>query len=164
MVKYIILDVDGTLTDGGIYYDNHMNELKRFNSKDGTGIAIAKSLGITIIVLTGRECEATNRRMAELNVDHVYQKVSDKAEFLRAWIVDNKVDKGDIAYIGDDLNDLKAMNMCGFVACPSDAVIEVKKTADYVSSVKGGYGVLTDVLRYYLSENGKWDSIISRFM
>ncbi len=102
-LKYLILDVDGTLTDGGIYYDNNGNELKKFCTKDGTGFVMAHAAGIKLVVMTGRECEATGRRMEELKVDHIYQGIRDKAGFLRTWIVDNKIERDELGYIGDQI-------------------------------------------------------------
>lgn len=88
---------------------------------------MASAAGITIVVITGRECEATTRRLTELGVTDIYQNVKDKVAFLKQWIADNNLDKNEIAYIGDDINDLGAMKLCGYIGCPSDAAIEVKR-------------------------------------
>ncbi len=161
MLKYLILDVDGTLTDGGVYYDETGNELKKFCTKDGTGIILAKAAGITPVVLTGRECKATTRRMTELGVTHLFQNVKNKVGFLTAWMSDNIIDKSEIGYIGDDVNDLASMRLCGFVACPLDSVDEVKDIADYISNINGGYGVVRDVVKYILMEQGRWNEVLN---
>lgn len=83
MIRLLVLDVDGTLTDGGIYYDSHGNELKKFAAKDGAGLLIARAAGIRVMICTGRECEAVRRRAADLKITDVYQNVGRKAEFLR---------------------------------------------------------------------------------
>ena len=80
-IEYIVIDVDGTLTDAGIYYDEHGNELKKFCTRDAAGFFAAKILGIKTIILTGRECAATLRRMQELKVDHIVQNVKDKVSY-----------------------------------------------------------------------------------
>ena len=97
MLKYIILDVDGTLTDGGVYYDDTGNELKKFCTKDGTGIIAAQTAGIKIVVLTGRECKATARRLKELGVSELYQGVKNKVEWLKTWFDTNSIDKTRLA-------------------------------------------------------------------
>ncbi|MDR1591813.1 MAG: HAD-IIIA family hydrolase [Prevotellaceae bacterium] len=156
MIKHLIIDVDGTLTDGGVYYDSHGNELKKFNTKDGTGFFIAKAVGIRLIVLTSRECEATLRRMTELKTDIVCQNVKDKAAWLRNYMAESNLPKSEIGYIGDDINDLPPMRLCGFVGCPADACKEVKAIANYVSSVNGGYGAVRDCIEYLLAESDTW--------
>lgn len=160
-IKLIVIDVDGTLTDSSLYYDNHGNEFKKFSTKDAAGFFVAHQVGIKIMVLTGRECFATDRRMKELKVDYLYQNVRDKYAFINNFIEVNKVNKDEIMYIGDDLNDLSSMKSVGYVACPSDACFEIKQIADYISSVKGGHGAVRDVIEHLLIQSGAWNSAIS---
>lgn len=162
MIKYIILDVDGTLTDSGVYYDSTENELKKFSTKDGTGIICAREAGITVLVLTGRECAATVRRITELGVTGLYQGVRDKAAWLETWMRDEKVEKSDVGYIGDDINDLAPMKYCGYIGCPADAAAEVKAAADYISPLPGGHGAVRDVIEHILRENGLWENVVNR--
>jgi len=162
MLKYIILDVDGTLTDGGIYYDDNNNELKKFCTKDGTGKIIARAAGLKILVITGHECKATTRRLTELGVTDIYQNVKDKVSFLKQWIADNNVDKSEIAYIGDDINDLGAMKLCGYIGCPLDSAVEIKDLATYVSSIPGGRGAARDVIEHYFREQGTWLDLVDK--
>lgn len=162
MLKYIILDVDGTLTDGGVYYDNYNNEIKKFCTKDGAGIICAHVVGITVIVLTGRECNATTKRLGELGVTCLYQNVKDKMAWLKNWMSDHCVGKDDIGYIGDDVNDIGPMKICGFVGCPGDACVEVKEIANYVSTIKGGHGAARDIIEYYLREQGVWSEAVNK--
>ena len=159
-LKFIILDVDGTMTDGGIYYDSSGNELKKFNTKDGSGIKCAQAAGLRIVVLTGRECAATARRLTELGINDIYQGVNDKVEWLKNWMNNNSIDSSMVAYIGDDINDIGPMRLCGYVGCPADAAIEVKEMADYVSDISGGYGAVRDVIEHILREHNEWDEII----
>ena len=162
MLKYIVLDVDGTLTDGGIYYDDNNNELKKFCTKDGTGIIMARTAGLKILVITGRECKATTRRLTELGVTDIYQNVKGKVAFLKQWIADNNVDKSEIAYIGDDINDLGAMKLCGYIGCPADSAVEIKELATYVSPILGGHGAVRDVIEHYLREQGTWSELLNK--
>lgn len=160
--KLLVIDVDGTMTDAGIYYDEHGNELKKFCTKDAAGFFAAHQAGIKIMVLTGRKCEATTRRMTELKVDYLYQNVKDKIGFLKQFMAENELDKDEIGYIGDDLNDLPPMKLAGFVGCPADSCPEVIEIAHYVSSLNGGHGAVRDVIEHLLRESGAWENAISK--
>lgn len=162
MIKYIVLDVDGTLTDGGIYYDATGNEMKKFCTKDAAGIFAAQAVGIIFLILTGRECTATKKRFNELGVTEVHQNVKDKLEWLKSWILENKIEKDSIGYIGDDINDLAPMRLCGYIGCPDDACVELKKIADYVSPIRGGHGAARDVIEHYLQEQGLWNEAVNK--
>ncbi len=152
-LKYWVLDVDGTLTDGGVYYSDTGIEMKKFNIKDGAGILLAQKAGMKIIVITGRESQSTKRRMEELSVDFLFQNVKDKARFLEKFSAEHNIDVEEIGYIGDDLNDLESMKLVGFSACPADACREVKKVANYISPVRGGCGAVREIIEYKLKEN-----------
>lgn len=156
-IKYLIIDVDGTMTDAGIYYDENGNELKKFCTKDAAGFFAAKKTGIKVMVLTGRECAATTRRMTEMKVDYLVQNCKDKMTYLTQFMKDNGISRDEMGYLGDDLNDLPPMKLCGFVGCPADACREVRERADYISNVKGGYGAVRDIIEYMLQERGEWE-------
>ena len=160
-IKYLIIDVDGTMTDAGIYYDEHGNELKKFCTKDAAGYFAAHAVGIKLMVLTGRECAATTRRMKEMKFDYIVQKIRDKATYLTGFLEQNGILPEEIGYIGDDLNDLAPMKICGFVGCPEDACEEVKAQADYISDVKGGYGAVRDVISALLKARGQWEAAVA---
>ena len=160
-IKYLVIDVDGTMTDAGIYYDEHGNELKKFCTKDAAGYFAAHQAGIRLMVLTGRECQATTRRMQEMKFDYVVQNIKDKASYLADFREKNGILQEEIGYIGDDLNDLPPMKLCGFVGCPADACEEVKAYADYVAQVKGGSGAVRDVICALLKERGQWEDAVS---
>ena len=159
-IEYLVIDVDGTMTDAGIYYDEHGNELKKFCTKDGAGFFAAGQAGIKTMVLTGRECQATTRRMKEMKVDYLVQNIKDKLAYLREFMNTNHLSKEQMGYLGDDLNDLQSMMLCGFVGCPQDACEEVKEIADYISDVKGGYGAVRDIVSFLLKQRGEWENSI----
>lgn len=161
-IKYLIIDVDGTMTDAGIYYDEQGNELKKFCTKDAAGFFAAKEVGIKIMVLTGRESVAVQRRMKELKVDYVVQGIKDKKAYLLNFFEENNIEKENVGYIGDDLNDLEGMRMSGFVGCPKDACDEVQKVADYKSVYRGGEGAVRDVIYYLLKSRGEWELAIDK--
>ena len=160
-IKYPIIDVDGTLTDDGIYYDENGNELKKFCTKDAAGFFAAHQAGIKIMILTGRECAATTRRMKEMKVEYLIQNCKDKVSYIQEFAKDNNIDRDEIGYLGDDLNDLPGMTLCGFVGCPADACDEVKEKADYISGINGGYGAVRDIVSHLLKERGEWEKAIS---
>ena len=161
-IKYLIIDVDGTLTDAGIYYDENGNELKKFCTRDAAGFFAAHQVGIQIMILTGRECAATTRRMKEMKVEYLIQNCKDKVTYIQDFMKENNINKEEMGYLGDDLNDLPGMSLCGFVGCPADACAEVKEKADYVSDIKGGYGAVRDIISYLLKERGEWEEAISK--
>lgn len=161
-IKYFIIDVDGTMTDAGIYYDDHGNELKKFCTRDAAGFFAAKQAGIKIMVLTGRECQAVTRRMSELKVDFLYQNIKEKADFLKRFMEEQKIQKEELAYLGDDLNDLPGMRLSGFIGCPKDACEEVRNVADYISVEKGGHGAVRDIISYILKKRNEWDGVIEK--
>lgn len=160
MIRLLVIDVDGTMTDAGIYYDENGNELKKFCTKDAAGFFVAHAAGIKIMVLTGRECAATTRRMNEMKVEYLYQNVKDKISFLRNFMEANGLGKDDVGYIGDDLNDLAPMQLCGFVGCPSDSCQEVIAVSNLVSKAKGGQGAVRDIIETYMRKEGLWDRLI----
>jgi 3-deoxy-D-manno-octulosonate 8-phosphate phosphatase (KDO 8-P phosphatase) len=161
-IKYLVMDVDGTMTDGAIYYDNNGNELKKFNTKDAVGFFCAKEAGIKLVVLTGRECNATLRRMQEMKVDYIFQNVKDKHSALTKFMENNGVSSREVAYIGDDLNDFNVMKISGFKACPLDADPAIIDIADYVSPRKGGEGVIRDVVKKLLESEDIYQKCISK--
>ncbi len=160
-IKLLVVDVDGTMTDAGIYYDQNGNELKKFCTKDAAGFFAARRVGMKIMVLTGRESEATTRRMTEMKVDYLYQNVKNKVKFLMKFMEENDIKKEELGYIGDDLNDLPSMLLAGYVGCPADSCSEIKEIANYVSPVKGGYGAVRDVIEHILRETNQWSDAVA---
>ena len=155
----MVVDVDGTLTDSGIYYDDAGNELKKFCTKDAAAFFAAKEAGIKTIVLTGRESPATTRRMKDLKVDFIFQKVKNKKEFLQEFMTSNNIKKEQIAYIGDDLNDLAPMSLVGYIGCPSDSCEEIKRIANYISKVPGGRGCVRDIIEHLFRAASIWEPL-----
>lgn len=160
-IKYLVIDVDGTMTDAGIYYDEHGNELKKFCTKDGAGYFAARQAGMKLMVLTGRECQATTRRMQEMKFDYIVQNIKDKSAYLEDFMKKNGIRREEIGYIGDDLNDLPPMKLCGFTGCPADACEEVKACVDYVADTKGGSGAVRDVICALLKARGEWEQAVA---
>lgn len=161
-IRWLVIDVDGTMTDASIYYDDNGNELKKFCTKDAAGFFAAHQVGMKIIVLTGRECPAVTRRMEEMSVEYICQNVKDKKTFLREFMREHAITKENVAYIGDDLNDLAPMRLVGFVGCPENSCEEIRSIADYISPYKGGEGAVRDVICYILKQRGQWAEAIEK--
>jgi 3-deoxy-D-manno-octulosonate 8-phosphate phosphatase (KDO 8-P phosphatase) len=159
-ITLIVLDVDGTMTDGGIYIDNNRVETKKFNIKDGAGILLAQSVGIEFMILTGRSSNCVEQRANELHIKYVIQGIHHKADYLKGFAADHNLLPEYIAYIGDDLNDLPAMRYAGVSACPIDAADEVKAYCDYILPQKGGDGVIRTFVELLLKEKKLWEKAV----
>lgn len=149
MIKYLIMDVDGTLTDGKIYMGNDGEAMKAFNIKDGCGIHdIAIPAGITPVIITGRISKILENRCKELGIEALYQGIGNKIEKLLSITDDLTM----VAYIGDDINDLSCMKPIkeagGVVGCPKDAVKKVLELADYIADHNGGEGAVRDFIEW----------------
>lgn len=159
-IRCLVIDVDGTMTDGGIYYDEHGNEMKKFCTRDAAGFYAAQQLGILTVVLTGRKCAATERRMKELKVSYLFENIKDKRFFLKSFMESKELSGEEVGYIGDDVNDLSAMELVGFVGCPADSCREILERADYISSKRGGDGAVRDVIEKLLRSAELWENIL----
>ena len=160
MIKLVLLDVDGTLTDGGIYRGNNGEELKRFNVKDGYAIVNAQKLGIEFGIITGRKSELVEIRSNELKIKYLYQGISEKTVILEEIMQKTGLKKEEIAYMGDDLNDILIMKQSGLTGAPKDAADEVIQIVDFVSEKNGGSGVVREFVEYILKKDGKWETFL----
>jgi 3-deoxy-D-manno-octulosonate 8-phosphate phosphatase (KDO 8-P phosphatase) len=163
MIKLIIMDVDGVLTDGKIVYDADGKEIKSFNVKDGLGIKLAKISDIKTAIISGRESAVTAFRANELKIDYIFQGVEDKLSVFNDLLEKLKLKVSETAYIGDDLNDFKLLKSVGFSAAVADAVEEVKNIADVVLNSNGGEGAIREFIEIILKRNGQWKNIINIF-
>lgn len=147
MIKLLIMDVDGTLTDGKIYMAPSGEAMKAFNIKDGYAIAhMLPKMRVVPVIITGRRSRIVENRAKELGISELHQGVSDKLGKLKEIAEKYSVASYEIAYIGDDLNDLDCLQYCGFTGCPADAVEEVKQTADYVTRANAGSGAVREFI------------------
>ena len=144
-IKLLVLDVDGVLTDAGMYYGEGEEELKKFNTRDGKGIELIRNMGIKTAFITSEKTLLVERRAKKLKIDFLFQGVSDKPEVLKKLMEDNNMTPEDVAYIGDDINDIDAMKKVGFSATPADGAKANKTTATYVCKTKGGQGCAREV-------------------
>ena len=156
MIKLILLDVDGTLTDGGIYLGNSGEELKKFNVKDGYAIKQAINQGYRIAIITGGNNIGTRLRFEQLGVTDVYMANHLKIEPLKEYMEKYDLRPEEILYMGDDIPDVAPMKLVGLPTCPQDAVAEVKAVARYISHLGGGQGCVREVIEQVMKVQGKW--------
>lgn len=161
LIKAIFFDVDGVLTDGKIIYDDSGKEIKAFNVKDGFIVSYLKKAGIITGAITGRESAIVTRRCAELKVDFCHQGITDKAVVCKKLMEHYKLKVKEVAYIGDDINDLGVFNLVGLSACPADAMSYVQEKADLVTFKKGGKGVFREVADLVLAASGRIEKIVN---
>lgn len=150
-IKFLILDVDGTMTDGGIYMLEDGSQFKKFNAKDGLGIKMAIKAGIDVgIISHSHSSEMVNTRANMLGLKHVYVGQDSKLMVLNRWLSELKINIQEIAFIGDDVNDKEIMGAVGFSACPADASLEIKQIADLTLTCNGGHGAVREFIDKYL--------------
>ena len=150
-IKLLVMDVDGTLTDGKIYISSTGELMKAFNVKDGYAIAhILKKHQIMPTIITGRNSEIVEYRAKELGIDELHQGVSDKLAVLEKILKRLEMQFENVAYIGDDINDIDCMKRCGVTACPIDAVAEVKNIATYICHANGGNGAVREFVDWLI--------------
>lgn len=160
MIKLIVMDVDGTLTDGGLYYSNDGMETKKFCVRDGIGILLVQAVGKKCMILTGKESDLVRKRASDLHIEYVFQGIKDKGQCIMDFIDKEQIKKEEILYIGDDLNDLGAMKIVGKTGCPSDAAEEVKQISEFIAMHKGGDGAVRDILFALLKSEGIYEKAI----
>lgn len=163
MIDHIVFDIDGTLTDGSITISDNGMESKAFQAKDGLLMRMLPKLGFITIFLTGRRSELTEIRAEDLCISVVIQGVSDKKTALGDYMREHNLCGERFAYVGDDLNDHAAMQMCGFKACPADAAKEIQEICDYISAKKGGHGAVRDFCEYLLRKQHQYDDMLRLF-
>ncbi len=150
-IKFLVLDVDGVLTDGGMYYSNSGDEFKKFNTKDGMGIKLMIAKGVKVGFLSnGKNDILINNRAKTLGVEYVYVGFEKKLTILNQWLQELNLAYENMAYIGDDVNDIEIMQNVHFTGCPCDAVAEVKGVAKYILDAKGGEGCVREFIDEHL--------------
>ena len=151
-IRMLVLDVDGTLTDGKIYMSAKGELMKAFNIKDGYAISRLKEYGIEPVIITGRESEIVKQRCAELKITEFYQGVENKLFKLKDICAKKGLTLSQVAYIGDDVNDLPCIQQCGVTACPADAVKKVKKAVTMITEAKGGEGAVREFCEFLVEK------------
>lgn len=156
-IRLIVFDVDGVLTDGGLWYGPDGELMKRFDVKDGHAIVLARLAGLPIAILTARTSSIVETRAKELGIAKVFQGRKEKGPALEELCRALGVPPDKTAYMGDDVNDLPAMAQCGLTACPSDAVAEVRAAVHFVSAHAGGRGAARELIELVLKQTQRWE-------
>lgn len=152
-IKMFLTDCDGCLTDGGMYYSENGDELKKFNTKDGMAFAVLKDKGVITGMITGENVDLNRRRAEKLHLDELHMGVKDKLSVVKQLAEKYGFSLSEIAYIGDDVNDLAVIKAVGFGCCPHDAVLIVRESALYVANASGGHGVIREVVDLLYGRN-----------
>ena len=148
--KLILTDIDGVWTDGGMYYDQTGNEWKKFHTYDSAGVMFAHKCNIPVGIITGEKTEIVQRRAEKLKVDYLFQGVADKVEVAKLLIDKLGISFDDVAYIGDDLNDIELLKMVGIAGVPNSAPGYVKQLATISLKKNGGEGVFREFVEMLL--------------
>jgi 3-deoxy-D-manno-octulosonate 8-phosphate phosphatase (KDO 8-P phosphatase) len=162
-LKLLVLDVDGVLTDGCIIYDNSGVETKAFNIKDGLGIKLLQAANIEVAIITGRQSTMVERRAAELGITRLIQGREDKLSALNELLPELGLNSEQVAYMGDDLPDLAAIQLVGLGCCPADAVNEVREAANWIATTNGGRGAVRELAEQLLRSRNQWVPLIEKF-
>lgn len=156
-IKTFVFDVDGVLTNGSLLVTEEGHLLRSMNIKDGYAIQLAIKKGYKVWILSGARSEGVRLRLQKLGVIDVHIGIETKKELLQEIALNSKTEYESVLYMGDDIPDLAAMQLCGLPCCPADAVPEIKSVAKYVSPLKGGEGCARDVIEKVMKLNGDWE-------
>jgi len=162
-VKVLLLDVDGVLTDGGLFYSARGESLKRFNTLDGHGLKMLQSAGITVAVITGRDSEPLRARLAALGISHARYGIDDKLPAAQDILAELQLDWSQTAAMGDDWPDWPMMKDAALRCAPCNAHHEIVSRADFVSRSQGGHGAVREVCDLLLSATGHYQTIAAKY-
>ena len=150
-IKMLLTDCDGCLTDGGMYYSENGDELKKFNTRDGMGFSLLREKGILTGIVTSENVKLNQKRADKLKLDYLIQGCIDKFNAVKQLCEENGIELKNVAYVGDDINDVELIKAVGFGCCPANAIHEIKMAANYVTATNGGQGVIREVVEKILS-------------
>ena len=163
-IRVVFFDVDGVLTDGGLYFSEAGETLKRFNTLDGHGLKLLQRAGITPAVITGRDSQALRVRLAALGIEHVHYGTEDKRPAAEATLTALGLDWTQAAAMGDDWPDLPMMTRCSFACAPANAHAEVRAAAHHVTRQRGGEGAVRELCDLLLVASGRYASLLQAYL
>lgn len=163
-IKLLVLDVDGVMTDGKLYFSNNGEEIKAFNTMDGLGLKMLQNAGITVALITGRQSEIVAVRARNLGIKHVYQGRDDKLNILEELLNTLKMEYSQVAYAGDDLPDLACITKVKMGITVPNGHFMVKDAADAITSREGGNGAVREICDWILQAQEKFDDAVSPFL
>ncbi len=162
-LEWVLADVDGVLTDGGLYYDRRGHAMLRFDVRDGQGLKLAQQGGLKVGLLSGRSPAALERRASELGLDALLTGIHDKGAAFEAFLAQHGTVPRRVAFIGDDLPDLVVLGRCGLAFAPADAVPEVRTIVHQVTASRGGHGAVREMVEAILRARGAWDQVFRAY-
>jgi len=163
-LKLLILDVDGVLTDGKLFFDNEGNEYKAFHARDGHGIKLLRQTGVEVAVISGRKSNSVALRMKNLGIELVYQGHENKIAAFNEIIEKMGILPEQAAHVGDDLLDLPVMIRVGLAIAVNDANFAVKQRADWCTTMPGGYGAVREVCDLIMQAQGRFDEVVDMYL
>ncbi len=163
-IKLVVLDVDGVLTDGRLFYGAHGEEMKVFHSLDGHGIKMLAESGVVLAIISGRSSKALAKRAKDLGIKHLMMGVENKADAFQKLCLKAKFAPLEVASIGDDIVDLPILLHCGFSACVPNAPDDVKKRVDYVTKQAGGLGAVREFCEVIMCAQGTYRPALKRYL
>lgn len=163
-VRLLVLDVDGVMTDGQLYFQADGQEIKAFSTQDGQGIKLLQRAGIKVAIITGRESSMVSRRAAALGIEHVIQGRDDKLEVLKGLLDELTLDFEQIAYCGDDFPDLASIRKAGLGISVPNAPAYIREYAVWVTERPGGHGAVREICDGLLQMQGHWASVLDTFL
>jgi 3-deoxy-D-manno-octulosonate 8-phosphate phosphatase (KDO 8-P phosphatase) len=161
-IKLILMDVDGTLTDGTLVVTPDGEELKTYHVRDGLGILLARMAGLDLGIITGKTSRGLEKRAERLRITELHQGALDKPRVLASILQKRNLEADEVAYIGDDLGDLAVMKTVGLAAAVADAHPEVREVCSYVCRMPGGKGAVREFIEFILNAQGKWTETAAR--
>jgi len=163
MIKLIVLDVDGCLTDGKLIYSADSIESKAFNVKDGLGISTWVKMGNRVAIITGRDSKIVEKRAKELGIQHIYQGIKDKDRVLKELVDSLDIDFSNVSAIGDDLNDYNMLNLVGRSFTPKNGVKDIQQIVDKVLTYNGGDGAVREMIEILVDENNQKEQFLAQW-
>ena len=163
-LKLLILDVDGVLTDGKLFFDNQGNEYKSFHARDGHGIKLLRQTGVEVAVISGRKSNSVALRMKNLGIEHVYQGYENKQAAFYEILKKTGITPEQAAHVGDDLLDLPVMTRAGLAIAVADANFAVKQRADWCTTLAGGHGAVREVCDFIMQAQGRFDEVVNAYL
>jgi len=163
-IRLAVFDIDGVLTDGGLYYSDSGEEIKVFDVRDGHGMKMLQASGVALAIITSRTFQCVARRTENLGIDYVYQGVDDKLATLRTLLQKLTLDLSACAYMGDDWIDLPILTRCGLALSVPDAHAEVRSRAHYVTRAGGGRGAVREACELIMRAQGTYEARLAAFL
>ena len=162
-IELLVLDVDGVLSDSSVIYSEAGETIKKFSVRDGLGLRVLQAGGIGVAIITGRESQVLALRAADLGIEHVYMGKRYKKEALDELVAALKLDYSQVAYMGDDVNDLSCLKLVGLPMAPSDAVLEVLRESRFIANSAGGNGAVREACELIAQSKGIWTELVNNY-